>query len=71
LEAALDILGQHRAPSTPVGIVTDAGRGGQLAALTTLADVDPDAVGMTTCVIVGATTTRVVSGRMVTPRGYQ
>lgn len=71
LEAALDILGQHRAPSTPVGIVTDAGRGGQLAALTTLADVDPAAVGMTTCVIVGATTTRVVSGRMVTPRGYQ
>jgi precorrin-3B methylase len=28
-------------------------------------------VGMTTCVIVGSSTTRVAAGRMVTPRGYQ
>ncbi len=71
LEAARQILLRHRPPTTPVGIVTDAGRRGQTATLTTLADLDPEVVGMTTCVIVGASTTVVVNGRMVTPRGYR
>lgn len=71
LEAARHILLEHRSPTTPVGIVTDAGRPGQVATLTTLAGFDPELVGMTTCVIVGAATTVVVSGRMVTPRGYR
>ena len=30
----------------------------------------PTVVGMTTCVVVGSSTTRVLGGRMVTPRGY-
>jgi precorrin-3B methylase len=51
-------------------VVTDAGRDGQRVFLTTLDLLDPDDVGMTTCVVVGASTTKVVSGRMVTPRGY-
>jgi len=71
LEAARQILLRHRPPTTPVGIVTDAGRRGQTATLTTLADLDAELVGMTTCVIVGASTTVVVNGRMVTPRGYR
>jgi cobalt-precorrin 5A hydrolase/precorrin-3B C17-methyltransferase len=71
LDAARAILAEHRPPTTPVGIVTAAGRSGQVATLTTLADLDPGLVGMTTCVIVGSTTTQVVFGRMVTPRGYR
>jgi cobalt-precorrin 5A hydrolase/precorrin-3B C17-methyltransferase len=71
LDAARDILLEHRPPDTPVGIVTGAGRAKQTVSITTLAGVDPELVGMTTCVIVGASTTRVVHGRMVTPRGYQ
>ena len=70
-DAAMEILRAHRAPTTPVGVVTDATRPDQSALLTTLGDVDPEAVGMTTCVIVGSSTTRVVAGRMVTPRGYE
>jgi cobalt-precorrin 5A hydrolase / precorrin-3B C17-methyltransferase len=70
-DAALDILREHRSPTTPVGVVTDAMRPGQSVILTTLGDVDPETVGMTTCVIVGSSTTRVVAGRMVTPRGYR
>jgi len=70
LGAARDVLLSHRPRSTPVGVVTDAGRDGQRVFLTTLARLDPDDVGMTTCVVVGASTTKVVSGRMVTPRGY-
>jgi cobalt-precorrin 5A hydrolase/precorrin-3B C17-methyltransferase len=70
LDAARTIFLEHRPPSTPVGVVTDAGRPDQRVAITTLLDLDPGSVGMTTCVIVGASTTRVVAGRMVTPRGY-
>ncbi len=70
LDKALALLAGHRPPSTPVGLVTDAGRPGQRVAVTTLADVPVDEVTMTTCVIVGASTTRLVAGRMVTPRGY-
>lgn len=71
LGAARDILLRRRPPTTPVGIVTDAARAGQHVTLTTLEALDPELVGMTTCVIVGSSTTTVVDGRMVTPRGYK
>lgn len=70
LARARDILLRHRLPATPVGIVTDAFRPGQRVALSTLGDLDPTTVGMTTTVIVGSSATRVTGGRMVTPRGY-
>jgi cobalt-precorrin 5A hydrolase/precorrin-3B C17-methyltransferase len=68
--AACDILRARRPAGTPVGVVTDASRPAQSVQLTTLEAVDAGAVGMTTCVIVGSSTTRVIGGRMVTPRGY-
>lgn len=68
--AACDILRARRPAGTPVGVVTDASRPAQSVRLTTLEAVDAGAVGMTTCVIVGSSTTRVIGGRMVTPRGY-
>lgn len=70
LRAACDILGEHRAPTTPVGVVIDAVRPTEAVRLATLARFDHDIVGMTTCVVVGSSTTRVIAGRMVTPRGY-
>lgn len=70
LEAARSILLEHRAPATPVGVVTDACRPGARTTLTTLGALDPAAVGMTSCVIVGSSATTVTGGRMVTPRGY-
>jgi cobalt-precorrin 5A hydrolase/precorrin-3B C17-methyltransferase len=69
-DAACEILRGRRAPDTPVGVVTDATRPGQSVQITTLDAVDAGAVGMTTCVIVGSSTTRVIGGRMMTPRGY-
>jgi cobalt-precorrin 5A hydrolase / precorrin-3B C17-methyltransferase len=71
LEAAREILLAHRAPSTPVAVVTDATRTDEHVQVTTLAELDPAATGMTTCVLVGASSTRVVDGRVVTPRGYR
>jgi len=69
LPRALELLGTHRSPSTPVGLVTNASREGQQVVITSLGEVDASAVTMDTCVVVGASTTKVVGGRMVTPRG--
>jgi cobalt-precorrin 5A hydrolase/precorrin-3B C17-methyltransferase len=70
LGKSLAILAAHRPTGTPVGVVSDATRPGQRVVLTTLADVDPAIVGMTSIVIVGASSSRTVAGRFVTPRGY-
>jgi cobalt-precorrin 5A hydrolase/precorrin-3B C17-methyltransferase len=68
---ALSVLAARRSPSTPVGVVVDASRPGQRVVLTTLAEVDPETVGMTSLVVVGSSRSRVVAGRFVTPRGYR
>ncbi|MGH9005678.1 MAG: precorrin-3B C(17)-methyltransferase, partial [Acidimicrobiia bacterium] len=68
LDRARTVLLAHRSPDTPVGVVTDAYRPGQRVTVTTLEALDPEAVGMTTVVIVGASSSRAVAGRMVTPR---
>jgi cobalt-precorrin 5A hydrolase/precorrin-3B C17-methyltransferase len=70
LGAALAELATHRCETTPVGIVRQASRPGESTRVTTLAEIDPSVVDMYTTVIVGSSQTRVVSGRMVTPRGY-
>jgi cobalt-precorrin 5A hydrolase/precorrin-3B C17-methyltransferase len=71
LDAARRIFLAHRAPSTPVVVVTDATRADEHVQVTTLAELDPADAGMTTCVLIGASTTRVADGRVVTPRGYR
>lgn len=70
LEAARVILLGARRATTPVGIVTDACRPDERVVLTTLGDLDVDAVTMLSLVVVGSSATTVVGGRMVTPRGY-
>jgi cobalt-precorrin 5A hydrolase/precorrin-3B C17-methyltransferase len=70
LDEARAILLEHRPADTPVALVSDAYRPGQRVVIDTLADFDTAAVTMTTLVIVGSSQTRIVEGRMVTPRGY-
>jgi cobalt-precorrin 5A hydrolase/precorrin-3B C17-methyltransferase len=71
LRKALAILAGYRPPGTPVGWVRDASRPGQSAGTATLAGFDPAVVDMRTLVVVGSSRTRLVSGRMVTPREYR
>ncbi|HVL82852.1 MAG TPA: precorrin-3B C(17)-methyltransferase [Pseudonocardia sp.] len=71
LGVALDRLRAHRPPDTPVGAVRQAGRPGQRVWTAPLAAFDPGEVDMLTTVLVGSSTTRMVGGRMVTPRGYR
>lgn len=70
LPLALEILGAHRPPTTPVGVVRNATRADERITLTTLAEIDVRIVDMMTVVLVGCSVTRVVDGHMVTPRGY-
>jgi cobalt-precorrin 5A hydrolase/precorrin-3B C17-methyltransferase len=70
LEEARRLLLSERGPQTPVGLVTDAYRPGQRVELTTLGQFDVTSAGMTTTVVIGSRQTRMVAGRMVTPRGY-
>lgn len=71
LPKALAILGAHREPTTPVGVVRNASRPDESSRVTTLTGLDPATVDMMTVVTVGNTATRNIAGRMVTPRGYR
>lgn len=69
-DEAVGIMLNHLAPETPVGLVRNAAREGQSVTTTTLADIPAEQVDMLSILIVGNTTTRLIGGRMVTPRGY-
>ncbi|MFV2112496.1 precorrin-3B C(17)-methyltransferase [Micromonospora sp. LOL_025] len=71
LGAALEVFAAHRPPDTPVGVVRNASRAGERVHLATLATLDPAVVDMYSVVVVGSSQTRIVAGRMVTPRGYR
>lgn len=76
LPRALEILGAHRPPTTPVALVQDASRQGENHRVATLADFDPEWVDMHSIVIVGSSTTTMVktgvnAQAMVTPRDYK
>jgi cobalt-precorrin 5A hydrolase/precorrin-3B C17-methyltransferase len=70
LRAALDLLAEHRPADTPVGAVRQASRTGQRAWCQPLNEFAVTDVDMLTTVVVGSSQTRMVGGRMVTPRGY-
>jgi cobalt-precorrin 5A hydrolase/precorrin-3B C17-methyltransferase len=65
-----EILLEHRPRNTPVGIVKNAYREDQHVVLTELVSLRPEEVDMLTVLIVGSSQTRLIAGRMVTPRGY-
>jgi cobalt-precorrin 5A hydrolase/precorrin-3B C17-methyltransferase len=72
LPRAVEILAPHRPADCPVAVTTDVGRPGrQHVRRTTLAELDPTAVGMLSLVVIGSSTTRWIGDRMVTPRGYK
>lgn len=71
LDEALEIFRRHRKPTTPVGVVTNAGAPKQAIVLTTLARAGAAKVTMQSVVVIGNSATRLVGGRMVTRRGYR
>ena len=72
LARAVRILLQNgKAPDTVCGLVRNIGREGQEAHVMTLRELQDAQVDMFTTVYIGNRNTRVLQGRMVTPRGYR
>jgi precorrin-2 C20-methyltransferase/precorrin-3B C17-methyltransferase len=77
LERAVEVLGEHRAADTPVVVARAVGSDAEAVTVTTLGALDTGVVDMRTLLIVGSSTTRVISanGRggpdlVYTPRSY-
>ncbi len=71
LRNACDIILRHRSPDTPCGIAVNIGREGESCGILTLGELKDAVVDMFTTVFVGSSATRVIGGRLVTPRGYK
>jgi precorrin-3B C17-methyltransferase len=61
---------RHRDPDTPCGWVRNVGREGQESRILTLAQLQEEQLDMFTTVFIGSSQTRMLHGRLVTPRGY-
>ncbi|MFZ5820862.1 MAG: precorrin-3B C(17)-methyltransferase [Chloroflexota bacterium] len=70
-ERACGILRQCLPGETPVGVVKAAFRPDQNVQVVRLDELAAQEIGMDTILIVGAPSTRLLHGRMVTPRGYE
>lgn len=71
LQKACDIILTAQPPETVCGMVRNIGRAGEKFSLTTLGALRDTPVDMLTTVFIGNSRTKVISGRMVTPRGYR
>lgn len=71
LQRACDILLQHISGDTICGYVENIGREGTESHTCTLRELRETKVNMFTTVFIGNSTTRIMQGKMVTPRGYQ
>ena len=71
LQKACDLILRHQSPDTVCGLVEQIGREGERAKVLTLQQLRDEQVNMFTTVFIGNSQTRVVDGRMVTPRGYE
>ena len=71
LQKACDLLLQYKPADTVCGTVSNIGRAGETTTLYTLRELRDAQVDMFTTVFVGNSQTRVINGKMVTPRGYR
>lgn len=71
LRRACDIILKYRDGTVVCGWVKNIGRSGEESGITTLSALREMTVDMFTTVFVGNSETRVINGRMVTPRGYR
>lgn len=70
LEEAVRIFREQRPGSTPVGIATAVGRGGEKIILTDLDHLLDHEINMQSTVIIGNRSSQALGGWFVTPRGY-
>lgn len=71
LHRACEILLRCISPKTVCGTVQNIGRAGEACHLMTLAELKETPVDMFTTVFIGNSQTKVINGKMITPRGYR
>lgn len=70
LKKACDIVMERRSAETPCGIVHNIGREGEHVDIMTIGELRDVQADMFMTVFIGNSKTRVIGGRLVTPRGY-
>ena len=71
LHRACEVVLRHASPDTVCGVVRNIGREGEEMHVMTLRELADYPADMFTTVFIGNAQTKVVDGRMVTPRGYR
>lgn len=71
LKNACDIFLEHRDSDTVCGYVKNIGRAGQESRILTLSELREINADMFTTVFIGNSETKIIDGKMVTPRGYR
>ena len=71
LTTAGNIMLKHRSEDTVCGWVKNIGREGEEYRICTLKELDNEPIDMFTTVFIGSSQTKLVDGKMVTPRGYE
>lgn len=71
LARACDLILEYAAPETVCAVVRNIGRDGQSTALMSLTELRETEVDMFSTVYIGNSQTRIIGGKMVTPRGYR
>ena len=70
LSRLCDILLKHKSPDTICGFVRNIGRKNEAKRILTLCELRDAKVDMSTTIFIGNASTKVINGKMVTPRGY-
>ena len=71
LKKACEIVMKNLPEETPCGFVQNIAREGQKSRVSTLKELAETQVDMFTTVVIGNETTKIIDGRLVTPRGYR
>jgi precorrin-3B C17-methyltransferase len=71
LEKAAAILLETLPPERICGLAHNIGRDGENTTITTLGGLSTADADMFTTVFIGSSSTKVINGKMITPRGYQ
>ena len=71
LRKACEIIMRHRSPQTVCGIARNIGREGEKTEILTLAELAEKETDMFCTLFIGNSSTKLIDGRMVTPRGYR
>lgn len=71
LKKACDIVMRHRSSQTVCGIAQNIGREGENSRIMTLSELAEAETDMFSTVFIGNSKTKIINGKMVTPRGYR